>query len=158
MKRFLAIAGLVGMLLFVSAPMASAHGALVGPKVADCSAFHTVADSGYHTFDSGNVWVKARIERQYTPGGANCNAWRAVADVGSNTNIGVHYIQRDFCLSTSGLCGYYYNGQDWNFTGGGATWSFITAWVDLSYAPGCRWSARASLSGYASIYSPYTCV
>lgn len=142
-------------LLLVAGTVASASAAPPPPS-GQCSAIRTVADSGWFHW-TGRVYdTKEIIERQYTPGGGDCNSWRVrtlISTWGVVTGLTIRdnfqmggntYWQNTWTNQTlqSGLI-YYYGGF----------------WQDLTtVAHGCVWSSEGYLSTIGYFYSPYTCV
>lgn len=152
MKRFLAVVGLVGTLLLAGAPVALAAPPPIQPKVVQCGSFRTLTASGWTTY--ATYATQTRIERQYTPGAGDCNAWRMVVDVNPSTTIN-KTVYADFCRS--GSCGF------WHFTWPNYpmdnlhAYRFAMPWHDLTVSgTGCVWAGRGEVDQF--IWAPYICV
>jgi hypothetical protein len=139
------------------APAAMAAPKSVQPHVVECSAYRTVAATGWIQNDYLEE-AQVRIERLYTPGGADCNSWRAAVQYDnyapySQTMNTYVYLHRNGYGSFYGAhCG------PTTFPPYTGT-TCRTTWVDLhAIQAGCGiWQAE-SINEVGHLYSPSACV
>lgn len=130
------------------------------PPAPQCSAYHTIASSGYIGYSYYNV--QARIEQQYTPGGGNCTQWRPVIDIYPFATHTFAFVCERF---TSNGSNSYDSACLYNVAlTGGHTWSFAAPWWKPSADFHCQgpYAAKTSADDFAggsdTATSPYECM
>lgn len=155
MKRLLVSLTLALALVGVFASSAGATPKVVGPKVVECSASRTVADSGWDNFSTYRI--RSLMNREYTPGGADCNEWISQVWVNAFSTTTFSYVVT--CIYRgNGQCFYPGGAPNGVTVPGGNTYIYNAAsWMDLNAVePGCDWEARATVNTF-TLFSPVVC-